>query len=665
MMAGFFGRMIGRTGPAPGRDDRQAAEDAMIMTRSADAPMIGKDEIRKAQDLLTRYKQGKANLERRIIDDELWWQIRHWEAVDPRQRPDHAQDGLPHPRPSSAWLFNVLTSKHADMMDNYPEPLVLPREQSDEEAAKLLSDVLPAILDACNYNDTYDANAWEKIKHGTSITAITWDPEAENGIGDISIKPVDLLKVYWEPGITDIQDSKNLFIADLYDKELLKERYPNADVNGTTLDVAQYRYDDTVDTTDKVVVVDWYYKVGRPDGRKLLHYVKFCGDSILYASENDPQLRDVGWYKHGMYPVVFDTLYPEKGTPVGFGLISVCKDPQLYIDQLSANIQQTSMMGTKKRWFVPEGVDINDRDFLDWDKPFVRYTGAWTDDRVHEITVRPLDGIYFNVLQAKIDELKETSSNRDVTNGSTSSGVTAASAISALQEAGNKNSRDMILGSYRAESRKYIMEIELIREKYDLPRTFRIAGRQPGSYEFVALDNSGMRDQPAVGADGTPIMDDSGEPLMRHPVFDLKVSSQKRNPFSRMEANERAMQLYAAGFYNPERAQEASLALEMMDFEGIDKMREKVAEGQTLLNVCQQMSQQMDQMALLLQSLTGKDMGIGVAAQGAERGKPGATHAPSPTSGDTMAGRIMESRTPQSGYTQRLVKRSAPSVEGD
>lgn len=660
-MAGFFGRMLGRTGPAP---DPAQAEDAMMLTRSPEQPMIGRDAVKKAQDILTRYKQGKASLERRIIDDELWWQIRHWEAVDPSKRPDQTPDGLPHPRPTSAWLFNVLISKHADMMDNYPEPVVLPREQSDERAADLLSEVLPVIMDACDYNDTYDANAWEKVKHGTSVTMVSWDPEAENGIGDIRIKPLDLLKIYWEPGITDVQDSKNLFIVDLLDKDLLREQYPNADVNGTTLDVARYRYDESIDTTDKVVVVDWYYKVRRPDGRKLLHYVKFCGDSILYASENDPNLRDTGWYQHGLYPVVFDTMYPEKGTPAGFGLVSVCKDPQLYIDQLSAHIQQTAMMGSKKRWFIPEGVDINPRDFLDWEKPFVPYSGAWTDDRVHEITVRPLDGIYFNVLQAKIEEMKETSSNRDVTNGSTTSGVTAASAISALQEAGNKNSRDIISASYRANSQIFRMVIELIRQYYDVPRTFRITGQQPGSYQFVGLDNSSLRDQPAVGADGQPIMDDTGEQLMRHPVFDLKVSSQKRNPFSRMEANERAMQLYGAGFYNPERAQEALLALEMMDFEGIDKVREEVAQGQTLLNVCQQMSQQLDQMAMLLQALTGKDMGLGEAVPAADGGKPSAM-ADAMATGNTQAGRIMQSRMPQSGYTQRLVKRSAPSVDGN
>ena len=43
-------------------------------------------------------------------------------------------------------------------------------------------------------------------------------------------------------------------------------------------------------------------------------------------------------------------IFEYEGTPCGFGYIAICKDPQLYIDKLSGNILETSMMNTKKRW---------------------------------------------------------------------------------------------------------------------------------------------------------------------------------------------------------------------------------------------------------------------------------------------------------------------------
>lgn len=65
------------------------------------------------------------------------------------------------------------------------------------------------------------------------------------------------------------------------------------------MDVKEYIYDDTVDTSEKSVVVDWYYKVKTPSGRTALHYVKFVGSTLLYASENDPEYRERGFTTTG------------------------------------------------------------------------------------------------------------------------------------------------------------------------------------------------------------------------------------------------------------------------------------------------------------------------------------------------------------------------------
>jgi len=616
---------------------------------------IGREEIAKAAGILARYKDGKANLERRIVEDEQWWELRHWEVIRSK--------GKPGPEPSSAWLFNSIANKHADIMDNYPEPVVLPRERSDEPSAKMLSSVLPVIMEYNEFEQTYSANAWEKLKHGTAAYGVFWDPRKENGLGDVDIREIDLLKLFWEPGVTDIQRSRNLFIVDLVDEEVLERMYPEykGKLGGSVIDVKQYVHDDTVDTSGKSVVVDWYYKVSSPDRRTVLHYAKFVGDVLLYASENDPKLQDKGWYEDGLYPVVLDVLYPEKGTPVGFGYVAICKDPQLYIDKLSANILENAMQATRRRYFVSTSTAVNEEEFLDWSKPIVHVEGELDDRRLQEIVTRPLDGIYFNVLQQKIEEMKDTASNRDVNSGGAGSGVTAAAAIAALQEAGNKVSRDMIAASYRAHIKINTMVINRMAQFYDEARTFRITGAEPGTYQFVDVNNKGLREQQmGVAADGVT-------PLFRKPVFDLKIKAQKKNPFSLMELNERAKELYGLGFFNPERAQEALGALEMMEFEGIDKVREQVRQGRTLLNTCQQLSQQMDQLALLVQSLTGKDMGVGTAQapQGRAGGPSGAQPSPAPAGAASgVSGAILEAHTPMTGYGQGLAKRSVPDMSG-
>ena len=646
--------------PGVQRDESVSPEmAAMLLTTPSTQKRIGQEEVAKAISILTRYKQGKSNLEERVVQDELWWELRHWEAI---RKGTKVQADYRGPEPSSAWLFNTILNKHADAMDNYPEPVVLPRERSDEESAKTLSSVLPVILEYNDYEQTYSDGWWEKLKHGTVAYGIFWDASKENGLGDVSIRQIDLLNLFWEPGVTDIQKSRNLFLTDLVDTDLLEQQYPQykGHLGGGAVDVKQYIYDDSVDTSGKSVVVDWYYKVKSPSGKTLLHYVKFVGDQLLYASENDPNYRERGFYDHGQYPVVLDVMFPEKGTPIGFGYVAICKDPQLYIDKLSGNILENAMMTTKKRFFCSTSTNINREQFMDWNEPIVDVEGEISDARLKEIVTQPLDDIYVTVAQMKIEEMKDTAANRDVNSGGVGSGVTAAAAIAALQEAGNKASRDMIAASYRAHVAITGLCVELIRQFYDVTRSFRITGPNvPGGYDFVDLNNSQLQEQPAaIGSDG--------QTLYRKPIFDLKIKAQKKNPFSRAEQNQRAQDLYNMGFFNPERAQESLGALDMMEFEGIDKVREQVRQGQTLLAVCQRLSQQVEQMAAIIQGLTGQDLGAGESggSAGGTSGDPGGQSGKAaPTGGNAAADGVMRAQQPMTDYGTRLAQRSKPSMD--
>lgn len=633
-------------------DENEKINNEMIPDAQGTTPyqrtVIGVEQIHQAQTVLQKYRQGKANLENRIIEDEKWWELRHWEVIGKGKSDEEKQKAATRPKPTSAWLFNAIINKHADAMDNFPEPIVLPRERSDEQSAKTLSSILPVVMEYNKFQKTYNLNWWEKIKHGTGVYGVFWDSTKENGLGDISIKDIDLLKIFWEPGITDIQESRNLFITELIDTDILEQMYPDhkgklKGYQGT--DIAQYQYDDNVDITDKSQVVDWYYKLHDASGRTILHYCKFCCDEVLYASENDPQYAERGFYDHGMYPVVFDVMYPEKGTPVGFGFVSICKDPQLYIDELSSNILQSSMMGSRKRFFMSASTNVNPDDFADWNNPIVRVEGELGDTRIQEIQIQPIAPIYSQVLQMKIEELKDTSSNRDVNAGSSSSGITAASAIAALQEAGNKTSRDMISASYDACGEIYKLCIELMRQFYTEERAFRIMGPNESQYEYASISNRELGDQP-IG------VNTAGETLYRRPTYDLKVKAQKRNPFSTMEANQRAQELYGMGFFSPERAQEAMGALEMMEFEGIDKVKETVAQGQTLLNIVQQQNELIQQLA----GMTGMIPGGAPAPQG---GAPATQNAPQ----SSQSGVDRQAGVPMTSYGQRLAARSKPNMD--
>ena len=563
---------------------------------------IGKEQVQKAQGILQKYKDAKASLESRVVENERWYKIRHWEVVGAQQS-GHKND----PRPTSAWLFNSLANKHADFMDNYPEPNVLPREEGDKQNAKQLSEIMPVILERNEFEQTYNDAAWYKLKQGTCCYGVFWNNKLENGLGDIDIKQVDLLNIFWEPGIKDIQKSRNVFTVELMDKDLLEGQYPflEGKLASNTFDVKQYIHDENIDVSDKCAVVDWYYKMW--DGsREVLHYCKFVGDEVLYASENDENYAQRGFYDHAKYPFVFDTLFTIEDSPCGFGYVDIMKDPQMYIDKLNQIIIKNAYMAGKKRWFVKQNCAINVEQFADWDKDFVEVAGNLSEDNLREFTVNPLPNFIGDHLQMKIDELKETSGNRDFSQGGTTSGVTAASAIAALQEAGSKLSRDMIKTSYRAFQQINYIVLELIRQFYDEIRSFRIVG-EGGADQFVQFDNRNIREQKVVD----PM---TGEIDFRRPVFDIKITSQKQSPFNKIAQNELAKELYGMGAFNPQMSDQALMMLEMMDFEQRDLIIQKVQQNGTLLQMVQNLVAAATKLATIVDQQNGTNTTAEIAA---------------------------------------------------
>lgn len=569
--------------------------------RVLEAP-IGREAIQKAMLTLQKYKEGKANLEKRIIDNEQWYKIRHWECMRDAQKEEV--------QPSSAWLFNCIANKHADAMDNFPAPNILPREEGDKGEAEMLTSIIPVILDQCNFEDVYSQVWTYKLKSGTGVYGVFWDASKLNGLGDISIRKVDLINLFWEPGIMDIQESRNMFHVSLVDNELLINQYPqlNGKLGGNSLDISKYVYDDTVDVSNKTAVIDWYYKKG-VDGKAVLHYCKFVNNEVLFATENDENYRDRGWYDHGKYPFVFDPLYAVEGTPCGFGYIDIGKDTQKYIDLMNQAIIQNSLFNTKPRFFIRSDGAVNEAEYADATKDFIHVDGNLGQDSVMPVNGKALSEIYVTVLNNKIDELKETTGNRDISTGGTTSGVTAASAIAAMQEAGSKLSRDNSKSAYRKYREMILMVIELIRQFYDLPRCFRIMG-QNGTARFVQYSNAGIQPQMQGGIEfGT----DMG---MRLPLFDIEVTAQKQSPYSKMSQNELALQFYQAGFFNPQLADQALACIDMMDFDRKDFVAQKIAQNGGMYQQMLMMQQQMMALGQMVDnSRGGNEVTAGLANQ--------------------------------------------------
>ena len=548
--------------------------------------VIGVEEIIKARETLQKYKQQKQSLESRVVNNEEWWKIHNWEQIkkkDAVKADRENPNGIETPS-SSAWLFNSITNKIADFSDNYPEANIRARTGGDVPEAERLKNVIPMILKRNKFYKTYIADISEKSKSGTGITYVGWNPK-KDGIGDVEIQNINILSIFWQGGITNIQKSRNVFTVELVDTDLLKKQYPSEAENITSdgeVDLKQYLYEDYIDTTDKSLVIDWWYK---KDGK--LHYCKFVNNVVLFATENEPDEYPNGYYDDGNYPFVFDVMFPMQGTIAGFGFIDVGKQPQEYIDKMDAGILQNVLMNSTPRYFERQDSEINEEEFLDWTQPFVKTNTNLGQDDLREINVKGLDSAVFTQRDSKINEIKETTANRDVSTGGTTSGVTAASAISALIETGSKVSRMAIKGTYDAFENIIYLIIERMRQFYDLPRYVRITG-DDGTDDFDTYDNSNLKLQERQTLQG-----DTAQYL---PEFDIEVAAQKASPYSKAAQNELALQLYSAGFFNPQNTDQSLACLNIMDFDHKSDVINQIKKNGTLLDALQQAQMQLQQL---------------------------------------------------------------------
>ena len=558
-----------------------AAPEAMS---AAGVQPIGTEQLKRFTQVLEKYKAGKYQTESRILASENWWKLRN--TIEEQKVTNIGADGGF--TATSGWLHNVIVSKHADAMEAYPEPNILPREEMDKGEAKMLSAIVPCVLEQNQFESTYSDNAWQKLKTGTGVYKVVWDKGKLNSLGDISVERVNLLNIYWEPGVTDIQRSRYFFHTELCDKDVLEQRYPQlkGKLKGKSFMSTKFLYDDHVNTENKHTVIEVYYHKF-VKGRKILHYCKYVGDQVLYATENDtqpvidevtqqvkPPMALTGLYDHGKYPYVFDALYPIEGSPCGYGYVDICRNPQMVIDLLNTSFVKNAMVGAVPRYFRRQNGGVNAEQFLDLSNPLVDVEGSLDEASLRRIEHDTLDSNYIAVLDRTIQELRETSGNTETSTGNISSGVTAASAIAALQEASGKGSKDSTQTSYRAYTQIVDLCIELIRQFYNLPRQFRIVGEY-GMQQFVSYTNAGIVQQ----HQGNDFGQDMG---YRLPVFDIKVSAQKKNVYTKVSQNELALQFFQHGFFNPQMTDQTLMCLEMMDFDGKDGIMQKVAQMGTM-----------------------------------------------------------------------------------
>ena len=566
---------------------------------------IGEEEIMKARSIMQQYFNNKKLFDERFTQNFDTYNLLYNENNGQRQYYKDS-DGELHEQMIrhriGGQTLNVILNKHADAMDNYPEPTFLPRSADDEVTAQQLNSVMPCVLDRNKFQKVYDECWTDKLVGGACCYGVSWDAQAENGLGDIRINRVNMLNIAWAPYVEDIQESPHFFCVAYDELEDLKEAYPDElkEVSTEDLGLSEFKtYQNESETKGKAAVIDWYYKKGG-----LLHLVKFVGRHILFASENAPEKYPHGFYDHGKYPFIVGALFPLRRTPVGFGFIDICRTPQDNLDNLKRDILKNIKVNSQTRNLVSRSAMVNMEDLSDINKEFVEADGMNLGQMLHPLDTKDIAPGALSMYQALVDEIKTTTGTNDASNGASAAGVTSGSAIAALQEAGGKISRDINKGGFREFEDICSMVLELMRQFYNPARWFRIIGEDKKA-EYVQFSNEGLLPQ-QVTPEGLEELD---EPFERLPVFDIQVKAQRANPFTTAANNQMMIDMFNMGVFAPENADAALVMLECMSFEGKDKIVDMIKQNSQTAAAMQQMAEQLQ----MSQAMVAEQAAQGVA----------------------------------------------------
>lgn len=496
--------------------------------------------LNEALSAFRQYRADKETVAARIRDDDKFYRDscgRYYDRLNSVMTCD------------TPFIFAAIENSRADAIDNYPTVNILERAPEGTKAAEVLTKVVPAQLEISEFKTAYKDNMRRKLKYGTAVYGVFYNDVT----GDIDIKGIDLLDIYVDMHVSDVQESAFLFIAAAVENSSLKEWYPNfaplfegdAEIDSIN---GSYRL------RDRSSVLDCYYK--KPDGT--VHMMKLCKDVIIAATE-DMEGYERGIYEHGLYPVVFDVLYPAENCPFGYGMIDVGKSTQVEINKLDEAITENIMCSARPRYLSKRSGGINESEFRDVSKNIVHYEGD--PDALKPIDTVPLSESYISHRDRKKEELKEVLANRDFQQGSTTGGVTAASAIETLQQAGEKRSRALINDTYDSYRKIVYMMIELMRQFFAERRVYRIGDERGEEARFAEFDSSMLYAPPEKVGDG-----------LKKLVFDIDVVPQRESPYSRETVNNTILTFWQNGLFKPEERDAAAIALRAMSFDGKERL---------------------------------------------------------------------------------------------
>ena len=470
----------------------------------------------------------------------------------------------------------------ADQMDNMPEARMLPETKDLETVAEDLTDVVQFVMNLNDYESLHRRRVSDCFCTGTAVTQIAWDADMDHGKGNVAIFRWPIESFLWDPACEIFQDSRAVFKVSWHPKSWFEQHYPDeAESIGSDegefwgLGLHEAQENNRMADEDLVMLVEYWYRIYDAKSRKHSINVAYLAGGTLLENHKDV-------YKHGLYPFVLDVYSPIEGLPVGDGLVQEFAPMMRYVNRYANYIDMNLRMASKGRLLVDRGAGLDREALMDWESDVIE--GDRIDaSAIQWLQTQPFTGMVTQQLIQLQTDIKQDSGQNQFTRGETAGGVTAASAISALQEAGGKITR--LYTNVLNQGFKGIVEqvMWLISQFYDKKRTMMVTGRR---------DNTNRQREVEAGPERLFGRKNGSVPP---PPYTVQVQVQRRNPLRQQAQNELFMQAYSmsaqAGQIFP-----LSALFEILHVDGKERILPLLKTYENYTQQMQQLAQQNEQL---------------------------------------------------------------------
>lgn len=479
----------------------------------------------------------------------------HWHDIEQNNEQD--------PRPTTPILFSTIENIRADLTDEYPEAIIKPEDNANELLAKIVTELVGQSVEACDYDKEYDDLTHDLLVGGWMVQEVGYDTSLNSGLGGAFIRHVSNKNILFDPCSANIQEGRAVFKFDILPKEWLrqhyKEAYPHisADHDKYSLmhDMGGYDKDECI-----ALIEGWFRFYDLEEECYRVHMIKLAGGCLL---ENSCDVKPEGYFCHGQYPFIVTALYDQRGLALGIGIVDMFKNAQQYSDKLDQIILKNALMAGHNRFLVMEdSVDVDD--LRDYSKDVIT-TNAPPGSVMSWLQDRPLPSHIVAYMRQMRESIKEESGTNDFARGNTVSGVTAASAIMALQEMGSKRSRMEARRVHYGFKQAVRMMIEVIREFDNYPRRIAITINGEPQEIMVSAKTLAQLGGKAVCPEG-----EQQSPL---PIeFSVSIKAARATRFTRISNNQMVLEFceMLKGKVDP------AVLMEAMDFDGQELILEKL-----------------------------------------------------------------------------------------